>query len=64
MGLAWSDTAGGCDPCPVKGSTEFERMCLEIENFVDLKNVNECNLRSDLCPNGICIDDEKGKKVI
>ncbi|XP_073160007.1 fibrillin-1 isoform X6 [Lepidochelys kempii] len=44
-----------CQPCPAQNSAEYQALCssgpgLDLEG----RDINECALNPDICPNGIC----------
>uniref|UniRef100_A0A8C9EQH9 Fibrillin 3 n=1 Tax=Pavo cristatus TaxID=9049 RepID=A0A8C9EQH9_PAVCR len=44
-----------CQPCPAKNSAEFQALCSSgIGITADGRDINECALNPDICPNGMC----------
>ena len=59
MGQGWA--SGGedlCSACPSRRTEEHRLLCQEAP--VSITRIDECSLRSDLCPNGECVDTEEG----
>ncbi|XP_022906889.2 fibrillin-2-like [Onthophagus taurus] len=45
----------GCEPCPMPGTTEFDRLCpFGPGNNFGGNDINECSLNPNVCPNGAC----------
>ena len=62
MGVAWGAERGDCETCPIKGTREYEENCRAAQNVIDTSSIDECALRTDLCPHGICINTDEGSK--
>uniref|UniRef100_A0A4X2ME62 Fibrillin 3 n=1 Tax=Vombatus ursinus TaxID=29139 RepID=A0A4X2ME62_VOMUR len=44
-----------CQPCPAKNSDEFQALCSSgLGITADGRDINECALNPDICPNGVC----------
>uniref|UniRef100_A0AAY4E607 Fibrillin 2b n=1 Tax=Denticeps clupeoides TaxID=299321 RepID=A0AAY4E607_9TELE len=44
-----------CKPCPARNSAEFQAVCSSgIGITTDGRDINECALDPDICPNGMC----------
>uniref|UniRef100_UPI00358F92B7 fibrillin-2-like n=1 Tax=Myxine glutinosa TaxID=7769 RepID=UPI00358F92B7 len=44
-----------CRPCPGKNSAEFQSLCSSgVGITADGRDINECSLDPDICPNGMC----------
>nr|XP_006626990.1 PREDICTED: fibrillin-2 [Lepisosteus oculatus] len=44
-----------CQPCPARNSAEFQALCGSGIGFsVEGRDINECALNPDICPNGVC----------
>ncbi|XP_067140465.1 fibrillin-2-like [Centruroides vittatus] len=50
MGKGWGGAK--CEPCPLPGSSTYIHLCQRGALF----EINECDLRPDICENGICIN--------
>ena len=58
MGEGWAPTDASCSPCPSPGTEEHRLLCRAAP--VTIARIDECSLRSDLCPNGVCVDTPEG----
>ena len=56
VGVAWGEGKNDCDHCPKKGSAQHEDLCKAAANVIDPSGKDACALRSDLCPNGKCVN--------
>ncbi|XP_062816685.1 fibrillin-2 isoform X2 [Anolis carolinensis] len=44
-----------CLPCPARNAAEFQALCSSgIGITADGRDINECALNPDICPNGVC----------
>ena len=62
MGKGWKFNENDlCEQCPSYGTTEYRKLC-EVSGIpTDIsRNIDECALHPDLCPNGQCVDTEEG----
>ncbi|RZF38291.1 hypothetical protein LSTR_LSTR007889 [Laodelphax striatellus] len=54
MGAAWGRD---CEPCPVEGSDEFNRMCPQGRGRLESgEDLNECSFMPNACDGGDCIN--------
>ena len=62
MGKGWKFNENDlCEPCPSYGTTEYKSLC-EVSGMPDdiTRNIDECAVFPDLCPNGHCVDTREG----
>lgn len=61
MGEGWKFNPGDlCEPCPSRGTSEFNILCKEALSILSPSDIDECSLRQDLCDNGVCINTDSG----
>ena len=59
MGQGWATgEASHCSKCPSPRTEEYRLLCQEAP--ISITRIDECSLRSDLCPNGNCVDTAEG----
>ena len=59
MGQGWATQREDlCSACPSRGTAEHRLLCQQAP--VSIARIDECSLRSDLCPNGHCVDTTEG----
>ena len=62
MGKGWKFNENDlCEQCPSYGTTEYKQLC-EVSGMPTnlTRNIDECALHTDLCPNGRCVDTSEG----
>ena len=62
MGKGWTFKESDlCSPCPSPNTNEYRLLC-EVAGIPTqiTRDIDECSLQSDLCPNGVCIDTVEG----
>ncbi|XP_035710508.1 fibrillin-2 isoform X2 [Folsomia candida] len=55
LGVAWG-LGDRCDRCPQQGTPLYKELCLESGYSVDGSDLNECEIISDLCKHGTCVN--------
>ena len=53
-----------CESCPSNGTKQFDELCHEAMHIISPNDIDECLLRSDLCPNGVCVNTNSGYKCV
>ena len=65
MGAAWGSAEASqstfgmsntCEICPGRGSTDFDKLCLESGFGPEGQDIDECKTLPNLCENGQCIN--------
>ena len=56
---------GACEACPAQGTQQYNILCnQQAMQIIAPNEIDECALRSDLCPNGKCVNNDSGYECI